>query len=147
LKYVKTVVIFLIVVASLFLANRFITFGPPSPSVIVEDMDVPTVQGSYCWSGFLNSKCVDMIPPPELLSSAEIKPIQVRPQSSIKIKFNKQPKPGSLGANLWIKDTSQTVNVKENQFSAPIEPGVYVYDIFAAWKKGSSGYAFMIEVK
>lgn len=31
MKYVKTVVIFLIVVASLFLANRFITFGPPSP--------------------------------------------------------------------------------------------------------------------
>jgi len=140
-------VIILIVVACVFLANRFITFGPPSPSVIVEDMDVPTIQGSYCWSGLINSKCVDMIAPSELLASKELKPIQVPPQSNIKIQFKKQPKPGSLGANLWIHGTPQTVNVKDSQFTAPKEPGVYVYDIYAAWEKGASSYAFMIEVK
>jgi hypothetical protein len=147
LKYVKTMVIILIVVACVFLANRFITFGPPSPSVIMEDMDVPTIQGSYCWSGFINSKCVDMIAPPELLASKELKPIQVPPQSSIKIQFKKQPKPGSLGANLWTQGTPKTVKVKGNEFTAPKEPGVYVYDIFAAWENGSSSYAFTIEVK
>lgn len=63
--------------------------GPPKPVVLSEDKEVPIVQGSYCWQGFINNRCVDKIPPPEIIANKKIVPFSVTPQSEINILFKK----------------------------------------------------------
>ena len=53
-----------------------------------------------------------------------------------------------MGANKWITN-EETENVKlyDHVLTAPKEKGVYVYDIYASWEKGSSSDVFVIEVQ
>ena len=121
---------------------------PPLPSVTVEGEKVTTVQGSYCWSGYFNSQCVDMISPPELIKEKGIKSVSVPPQSRLKIEFKNAPIRNTLGVNKWEKNGKvKNIYIKNNILTAPKEKGVYLYDIFARWEKGSSSYVFVIEVK
>jgi hypothetical protein len=121
---------------------------PPTPTITAGNNKIAVAQGSYCWNGLYSGKCVDMAAPPEIIKIKDLKPVVVSPENQLKIKFTNEPNKNTLGANRWISnDDSETVQIKNNVITAPKEKGIYVYDIFARWKNGSSSYVFVIEVQ
>ncbi|SOC35987.1 hypothetical protein SAMN05877842_10242 [Ureibacillus acetophenoni] len=45
---------------------------PPSLEVVVNNIEYPTRQGSYCWRNGNTSKCVDMASPFEMITEVDI---------------------------------------------------------------------------
>ncbi|MEG0578069.1 MAG: hypothetical protein RR500_09465 [Bacilli bacterium] len=77
-----------------------------------------------------------------------MKPVIVSPESELKIKFNKEPNENTMGATKWlINNELESVSLNDGVLIVPKEKGVYVYDVHARWEKGSSSYAFVIEVR
>ena len=121
---------------------------PPLPTITVGDMKITTAQGTYCWEGFLNSICVDMISPPGIVAHHDLKAVVVSPEANLKIDFKNKPKNSTLGANIWINDNkADNVNLRGNILTVPNKKGVYVYDVHARWEEGDSSYVFIIEVQ
>ncbi|MED4402244.1 hypothetical protein [Metabacillus fastidiosus] len=121
---------------------------PPSPVITVGDITVPTEQGTYCWSGFMNAVCVDMISPFEIVANSDLKPVIVSPGAELNIAFKNKPKANTLSATRWInREEVEDANLKGNTLIAPKEKGIYIYDVHARWEKGDSTSAFVIEVQ
>ncbi|MFB7158804.1 hypothetical protein [Lysinibacillus sp. NPDC056232] len=136
----------IIIIAFVWIIMLF-NAGPPKPVVLSEGKEVSIVQGTYCWKNFINNKCVDKIPPPEIIANKKIVPFSVSPQSEININFKKAPIEG-IEVDKWLSsDEIEVVKVQGNVFSVPKEKGTYIYSVFGRWAKGSSSYIFAIEVK
>ncbi|OLS33375.1 hypothetical protein [Bacillus sp. MRMR6] len=122
--------------------------SPPKTNITVDEKKLEVARGSYCWDGLFNSICADTISPPMLIEHHEIKPVIVLPESKLKIEFEKEPNANTLGVNRWLNDNEvEGVSLSNNVLIAPKEKGVYIYDVHASWEKGSSSYAFVIEVR
>jgi hypothetical protein len=134
-----------ILVVGGFIVSAFNNTKPPTPTITTGDKKIPTTQGTYCWKGILSGKCVDMIAPPDLVKN---KPIVVAPGAELQIDFKKEPIKGSLTATIWKNnDDHEKAKLDGNVLIVPEEKGVYVYDVFARWKRGSSSYAFVVKVQ
>ena len=120
---------------------------PPTPSVTIGDVDIPTTQGSFCWKGLISGQCVDKIYTSPLEMAAEHKPTVVSSNEEVTIKFKKAPL-GKLVVTQWVgENNTKSIIVKNDKFKVPKEKGIYVYHVTANWEKGSGSYAFSIEVK
>lgn len=127
---------------------RLFNTSPPELMITVEGKKVGWAQGSYCWEGLLNSICADMPSPPELIKNQAVKPVVVSPYSQLKIDFKEEPTEDTMIVSRWISnEVSKNVLLNDNVILVPKEKGVYVYGVSAGWEKGSSGYAFTIEVQ
>lgn len=121
---------------------------PPKPKVTFEGHKIEVAQGSYCWNGLVGTKCEDMISPPDIIKHHEFKPVIVPPGSKIRIEFSQEPEANTLNVSRWLSSSeSENISLSNNKLIVPKEKGVYIYDVFARWKKGDSSYAFAIEVK
>lgn len=141
---VPLVIIIVLGVVSYLLFNN----NPPDPIVTVKGDKIEVVQGSYCWRGFINAECVDMISPPDIIKHEELKPFVVSPGEKMLIEFKKEPKKNTLVVNIWINnEETESVSISDNVLLAPKEKGIYVYDVSARWERGSSSYAFVIVVE
>lgn len=134
------VIVFLLVI--IIKVNRI-----PSIEVTTEGNKVSTVRGSYCWKGFLDSKCEDLLSPYLLVDEENIESISINQGSKININFNPSPIDGKYEAYIW-QGNEKTVkaNLKEDILEAPTQKGTYIYEISADWKRGQVSYAFIIEV-
>ena len=120
---------------------------PPTPSVTIGDVDIPTTQGSFCWKGLISGQCVDKIYASPLEMAAEHKPTVVSSNEEVTIKFKKAPL-GKLVVTQWVgENNTKSITVKNDKIKVPKEKGIYVYSVIANWEKGSGSYAFSIEVK
>ncbi|MGG0177445.1 hypothetical protein [Gottfriedia acidiceleris] len=126
---------------------------PPKTMVQVENQTYDTKLGSYCWITKGKGECADTAGPVKLLEGK--KPIEVKPGETVKIKMNYNPKPNEIHL-VQINDNKEIeIEVVKNQFSAPINKGVYYYSYGVWWmdKKdehlshGDAFYAFALEVK
>ncbi|MEK4628465.1 hypothetical protein MKZ17_09685 [Solibacillus sp. FSL R7-0682] len=124
-----------------------VTLKPPKPTITIENNTVEVAQGSYCWNGLITSQCVDMISPPDIIKHQEFKPLIVSPGAELKIKFIQKPLENTLGASIWFNDEVENVPLNYSILLVPEEKGVYIYSVYAQWKKGRSSYVFVIEVK
>lgn len=149
MKRIITISFVLVIMIILFFQiKEFINSEPPSPSITVGGKSIPTKQGSYCWRGLTSGKCVDMISPPDIIKYHGIKPVIVSPEAPLKVQFRKKPNKDTLGANVWISDReTEDANMKGNLLIAPKEKGIYVYDVYARWNRGSASFVFTIEVQ
>ena len=121
---------------------------PPTPSVKIGYVHIPTTQGSFCWQGLISNQCVDKIYASPLDMAAEHKPTVVHSNEEITIKFKKVPVEGTMVVKRWVDENNiQSITVKNDKFKVPKEKGIYVYHVMANWEKGSGNYAFSIEVK
>lgn len=147
-KTLVSLIIFLVLALGIFLVIGLFNNNPPKPLITIESENVEVAQGSYCWRGVINSRCIDMTSPPDIIKRKELKPVVVSPKDRIKIEFKKEPKVGTLNVNRWISnEETKSVSLNEDFFIAPKENGVYVYDVSANWERGSASYAFVFEVK
>lgn len=144
---ISLVVLVVLGVAIYFVIGIF-NNNPPSATITINEKKLEVVRGSYCWDGLFNSICADTISPPGLIEHHEIKPMIVSPESKLKIEFEKEPNANTMGVNRWLNDNeTEGVSLNNNILLAPKENGVYIYDVHARWEKGSSSYAFVIEVR
>ncbi|MCG7344479.1 hypothetical protein MHZ92_10060 [Sporosarcina sp. ACRSL] len=145
----KKVLISLVAVGVLVAGIYFIVnLTPPKPTITIEKKTVESAQGSYCWNGLMKQQCVDMITPPELIKHHELTPVAVSPGAELTIEFNRKPQENSLVTSIWFSnDEVENVPLHDNVVVVPREKGVYIYNVSAHWEKGSSSYAFVIEVK
>lgn len=149
MKRVIVLACFLILfIILLYVGKGIASIEPPLPSVTVDGKSVPVLRGSYCWSGPTSGRCVDMISPPELIKHHGKSPVKVSPGATVVIEFGEKPFVGSEHANLWRDNgPTATVELDGNKLAAPMEKGVYVYDISARWEAGSASFVFGIEVE
>ncbi|WP_176547354.1 hypothetical protein [Bacillus sp. AFS053548] len=126
---------------------------PPKTMVQVEDQTYDTKLGTYCWQSNGQGECVDTAGPVELLKGK--KPIEVKPGENVKVIMNYNPKPSEIHLTQFNNNKESEIVVVKNQFSAPINKGVYYYSYGVYWmdKKdehlshGDAFYAFALEVK
>jgi hypothetical protein len=107
--------------AGIYLGFGLMNFksNPPQPTTAVEGNNVESEQGSYCWVGLLNLKCVDMISPPELFKH---KPTTVSPEAKLTIKFARDPIENTLGVPRWLSNTEiEDVSFNNNILIVPEE--------------------------
>ncbi|MEO4052649.1 hypothetical protein [Solibacillus sp. CAU 1738] len=146
-KFFTSLLAVVVLIVGIYFIDGLFNLKPPKPTITIESNKVEVAQGSYCWSGVITAKCVDIIAPPEIIEHQELKPVLVSPEAKIKIEFNREPK--ELGVNKWSShDEIEDVPLNEDDvFLVPKEKGVYIYSVYGQWKKGSSSYVFVIEVK
>ncbi|ODG93375.1 hypothetical protein BED47_03540 [Gottfriedia luciferensis] len=126
---------------------------PPKTMVQVENQTYDTILGTYCWQSKRQGECVDTAGPVELLK--ERKPIEVKPGETVKIIMDYYPKPNEIHLSQINNNNEIEIELVKNQFSAPINKGVYYYSYGVYWmdKKeehlsyGDAFYAFALEVK
>lgn len=141
------VLIFISLIVTAILIFEPFRSEPPTPSVTIGNVGIPTTQGSFCWEGPISSQCVDKIYTSPLEMAAEHKPTVVPSNEEVTIKFKESPL-GKLVVTQWIdEDNTTSITVKNDKIKVPKEKGVYVYYVTANWEKGRGHYAFSIEVK
>lgn len=147
-KYIAILLIVGIIASAGYWFIVQLSLKPPIPIITTGQQQLEVARGSYCWSSFLTSECVDTISPPELLEHEGISPTVVSPASEIQITFKREPKKESVGVNVWLDGgDAESVALTNNTFIAPKEKGIYIYYMFARWDKGDASYAFAIEVQ
>lgn len=121
---------------------------PPEPDVSVNGTDIAVTSGSSCWNSLLNSKCIDLSDSTPVDMTASQTPTVVKPGQKIEIAFNDGPAPERIKAEQWQKnDTKKTIRLKNEQITAPGQKGLYIYHVYAWWKKGDGNVAFPVQVK
>ncbi|OCA83036.1 hypothetical protein A8F94_17990 [Bacillus sp. FJAT-27225] len=147
-QLLKNVTVVLSLMAAIYGGLSLIPFGPPALSVTAGEQSVSAARGSFCWEGYISSKCEDTLSPPELVKVHNLKPIVVSPGEEVNIAFKKVPLTDTVGVSRWVSEIdAKAASLNGNILIAPLEKGVYIYSIYGSWEKGSSGYAFVIEVK
>ncbi|WP_329470861.1 hypothetical protein [Exiguobacterium sp. 9-2] len=141
----------LVLVVLLILVVCIIVFepfrgAPPNPEVKANGKDVPTVQGSYCWDSLLRSQCGDKVYRDGLDMAKEQKPVNVSSGSIVRVELSGNPEQVKLTQWHEQKKKSRVV-LKDDQFNAPTEPGVYVYELNSRWKQGDGQFGFSLKVQ
>jgi hypothetical protein len=149
LKRVVILACFLILFLVLLWTGKAISSNePPLPSVTVDGKTVNVYRGSYCWSGPTSGMCVDSISPPLLIEHHGKSTAKVPPGAILVIEFDDKPLAVSDHANLWQdRRLTASVALDGNKLTAPMEKGIYIYDISAWWEAGSASFVFGIEVE
>lgn len=126
---------------------------PPNASIKIGDKTYETKLGTYCWNKNGKGICVDSAGPVEMLKDQ--KPIVVKPGDKIKFIMDYEPKPNEIDVQQINGEKETEVVVKDNQFNAPTEKGIYYYSYGVWWNNekeenvsdGDAFYAFVLEVK
>ncbi|HBQ77669.1 MULTISPECIES: hypothetical protein [Exiguobacterium] len=140
-----TLAVLLILVVCIIVFEPF-RGAPPKPEVKANGKDVPTVQGSYCWDSLLRSQCVDKIYRNGLDMTKEQKPVNVSAGAPVRIELTGDLE--SVKLSQWNDQKEDaTVTLKNDQFNAPTEPGVYAYELNSRWKQGDGQFGFSLKVQ
>lgn len=121
---------------------------PPETTIEIGNKTFETTLGTYCWG----NTCVDTAGPIDLLEGKE--PIKVKQGEIISLVMDYNPKPNEFYLGQISENKETEVVMKDNQFSAPTQKGVYYYSYGVWWmddkaknvSNGDSFYAFAIEV-
>ncbi|KQL32870.1 hypothetical protein AN960_23155 [Bacillus sp. FJAT-25509] len=148
-----TVLFFILILTGCSANNGMKGKKPPKTMVQVENQTYDTRLGTYCWQSKGQGECVDTAGPVLLLEGK--KPIEVKPGENVKIIMNFNPKPSEIHLTQFNNNKESEIVVVKNQFSAPMNKGVYYYSYAVYWmdKKdkhlshGDAFYAFALEVK
>lgn len=108
--------------------------------------------GGYRFDGETSSELTDAASPNQI--AEEINAISIAPDTEIKIEIDQNPE---ITLYQWEgSERGKAMNMSDNQFNSPSEPGNYVYEAFAewdnlnnarGWTSGEMSYTFVIEVK
>jgi hypothetical protein len=128
--------------------------NPPNAYIEINKKRFETTLGTYCWSTEGKGICVDKAGPVELLEGK--KPIQVSAGENINFVMDFSPKPNEFHViQISSNGKEAEVFVHNNQFTVPVEKGVYYYSYGVWWmdekiehlSHGDAFYAFVLEVK
>ncbi|AFS70342.1 hypothetical protein [Exiguobacterium antarcticum] len=136
---------FVIIIIAFFVEFEPFRDEPPDPRVEIQGKSVPTVQGTFCWSGMFSGQCVDKIYVDGLHMTEKSKPVTVMPNEKIQNSFD--PEPDTIKILRFNKETGKPVTLKNNQLVTPKKAGTYAYELQARWSENGDGqFAFLIKV-
>ncbi|MFD1736350.1 hypothetical protein ACFSCX_07210 [Bacillus salitolerans] len=126
---------------------------PPNVYIETGNSRLETTLGTYCWHVEGKGTCVDTVGPIDLLKGK--KPLVVKAGEKIHFVMDYEPKPNKFHLLQIHNNSEEEVEVKNEQFLAPTEKGIYYYSYGVWWlnqnnanvSKGDAFYAFVIEVK
>ena len=132
---------------------------PPNVVVKINGEKYETVLGTYCWEisstgDKKTGECVDTAGPVDLLKDKE--PIIITAGEEVTLNMDYTPKPNEMHLSQVKSDNDEMeIEVKDNQFIAPNEKGIYFYSYGVWWmdeedkdlSHGDAFYAFSLEVK
>ena len=142
---------FLLIGSVIIIIAFFVQFEPfrdepPDPRVEIKGQSIPTVQGTFCWSGMFSSQCVDKIYVDGLHMTEKSKPVTVMPNEKIQISFDPEPDTIKI-LQFKNKKNDNPVTLKNNQLVTPKKSGTYAYELQARWSENGDGqFAFLIKV-
>ncbi len=140
-----TLAVLLILVVCIIVFEPF-RGTPPNPEVEANGKDVPTVQGSYCWSSLFRSQCGDKIYRNGLDMAKEQKPVNVSAGAPVRVELSGDLK--SVKLIQWDDQKQESpVTLNNDQFNAPTEPGIYTYELNSRWKQGDGQFGFSLKVQ
>ncbi|UKS57431.1 hypothetical protein [Exiguobacterium acetylicum] len=145
MKRVLMLAILLILVVCIIVFEPF-RGAPPNPEVEAQGKDVPTVQGSFCWDSLLRSQCVDKTYRNGLDMVKKQTPVNVSAGESVRVELSGNPEQVELIQ--WNDQKKESrISLNNDQFKAPMEPGVYAYELQSRWKKGDGQFGFALKVE
>jgi hypothetical protein len=143
--------------------------SPPPASLEIDGVTQTAGVGTYCWSGQTASgetvnACADMIgiptDPDPLISSSPVTarlslPLAESPSqlslSAFQVSSAHELPDTARGYRWWTYAegfTSQLPLETSQEINLELEPGLYVFYVFAVWEgKGDVSYGFLVEVK
>ena len=78
--------------------------------------------------------------------AVEFNTLQVGKDGKLKIEIEENP--STIILNQWNEDeTSDVVELKDNEIILPSEEGYYIYEVIVEWNKGKATYVFDINIK
>lgn len=109
-------------------------------------ISIPSVQGSYCWSG----TCVDYAS----LNFEDKSPISVLAGEEVSIDMGIDIPPDEISISEYVDNRSQPITSTGGTFQLPKEPGTYYYGAFVRWSSpqdsqislGDTSFAFVVRV-
>jgi hypothetical protein len=121
---------------------------PPKPTIAWKEKTAVAVPTSSCWSYGSEAACIDTAAPPELIGEKNPPPLQVKPGAVITISYEHPPADQSLVLTQWSGSDPITRELpNDGKWTAPEQPGWYLFDVRARWQQGDAGHAFVIEVR
>lgn len=121
-------------------------------NVIIDDQTHQMTSGGYRFDGETSSEITDAASPNQI--AEEIDAISIAPDTVINVKIDQNPE---VTLYQWEgSERGNAMDISENMFHSPTEPGKYVYEAFAewdnlnnthGWTSGEMSYTFVIEVK
>lgn len=119
---------------------------PPVPRLVAGDVQVPFIQGSYCWKGALSGMCADAAPLSLIVE--KLVPTELHAGANIRVNFGDQPNSIRVEKVDSLDTPSTEVTLaSDGTFEVSREPGVYTYVLSAKWKQGSASYVFQVAIK
>ena len=115
-------------------------------SIIIDKEAFPMEKGGYQWERKkgLQVEVVTTDHASINQMAEQIVPIPVQVKEIISIELEDKP---TYELYLWNEtEREQEVSVESDQFTAPEEKGIYIYEVFATWKNGEQSFAFVVEV-
>ncbi|SFP74126.1 hypothetical protein [Caldicoprobacter faecalis] len=113
---------------------------PPELTIMVDNKSISAVLGTYSWK---NTEA-DSVSPPELVEYQK-EDLNIKPQSSIILKFERTP--NHYEVFIWQGDKRILQQTSNGVVIAPQQKGLVVYEIYAKWHEGSAHYAFSVNVE
>ncbi|MHA7583303.1 hypothetical protein ACX12E_23415 [Paenibacillus vandeheii] len=109
-------------------------------------ISIPSVQGSYCWSG----TCADYAS----LNFEDKSPISVLAGEEVSIDMGIDFPPDEISISEYVDNRSQPITSTGGTFQLPMEPGTYYYGAFVRWSSpqdsqislGDTSFAFVVRV-
>lgn len=121
---------------------------PPSMTgfVHVKEKKYEMQAGNYRWErkkGFDTDVVTTDAASPNQIGE-NFKAIELQPNANMKMEIEESPK---ISVYQWDESgRDKEVNVKNNQLSAPLSKGRYIYEVLAKWPNGEVSYTFVVEV-
>ncbi|AQQ52625.1 hypothetical protein [Planococcus lenghuensis] len=115
----------------------------PIPEVTANGEALEVREGSYCWDGFMNAMCADMVYTSAFEMGDREKAPALSTDDVIQFRFDRKPLPGTLTAELWSgTEQSMPIDFQNGTIPVPDQEGYYVINLSARWEQGSGNYGF-----
>ncbi|MEK4628470.1 MAG: hypothetical protein ABS944_17580 [Solibacillus sp.] len=116
-------------------------------SIFINNQAYPMEKGGYQWERKKGSQVEIVTTDHASINqmAEKIEPIRVDAMEVLSIRFEDEP---NYELHLWNETgREQEISVENNQFTAPVEKGIYVYEVFATWENGERSFAFVLEIQ
>jgi len=121
---------------------------PPRPKIAWNGKTAEVLLTSYCWSYGKKGRCVDTPGPVTIIERWNPHPLQVTPGAVITLSYELPPDENSIMLSQWMDgDPVEQALDEDGRWTAPEQPGWYMYEVRARWPQGDAGHAFVIEVR
>jgi len=116
----------------------------PSCKVVIDNQVIQVFEdNNYCWTGFIQTECLDSYGPMEILDK-DVN-IVVGREKEIDITFSRKPE--SVICEIWKAGSEEPIKLNLNELKTSNLKGQYTLSVFAVFKQGNVLYLYRFDVE